>query len=58
MMLPCHPALAAIPLPAWAFALVIAFCHTAPLGAVLLAFWLGERGGQQPITKLGENGSK
>lgn len=58
MMLPCHPALAAISLSGWVLALVIVVCHMAPLGAVLLAFWLGERGGQPPITKLGENGSK
>jgi hypothetical protein len=25
---------------------------------VFLSFWLGERGGQRPITNLGENGSK
>lgn len=58
MMHPCHPALAAISLPAWALLLVIIVCHMAPLGAILLAFWLGERGGQRPITNLGENGSK
>lgn len=58
MILPCHPALAAISLPGWVLALVMLVCHMAPLGAVLLAFWLGERGGQRPITNLGENGSK
>lgn len=58
MILPCYPALAAISLSGWVLGLVILVCHMAPLGAVLLAFWLGERGGQRPITKLGENGSK
>lgn len=58
MILPCHPALAAISLPGWVLALVMLVCHIAPLGAVLLAFWLGERGGQRPTTNLGETGSK
>lgn len=58
MMPPCYPALAAIPLPGWAFVIVMVFCHLAPLGAILFAFWLGERGGQQPNTNSGEKVAK